>query len=216
MTTLIDTRPKMFRGDPVAFLIALILILAYGLGLLILFAWWIRTLGERLTVTETEIIMERGILSKSRTEIAIGGVRSVDVHQSLFNRMFDTGKIAVFTAGDKPEIVVAGIESPNQVRDAIRRRQAVLRIPQADHRFSSDATARGFSFRKDVPTDNETRVFQASRDGYQGEVEIGSIVERDGAFTFFEFDERSDTGFRQHPSRGSMVECKAMIIKAFG
>jgi uncharacterized membrane protein YdbT with pleckstrin-like domain len=217
MTHLIDTRPKMFRSEPITFVIALILIMAYGLGLLILFAWWIRTLGERLTVTETEIVMERGILSKSRTEIAIGGVRTVDVHQSLFNRMFDTGKVAVFTAGDKPEIVVSGIESPNAVRDVIRAQQAALRNPRSSAP-ASEATGsglRGFSFRKDSPTDNETRVFRSSRDGYRGEIELGSIIEGDEGFVFFEFDESSDTGFRQHSPRASMVECKAMIIKAF-
>lgn len=218
MTTLIDTRPKMFRSEPVAFVIAVILIAACGLGLLILFAWWIRTLGERLTVTQSEITMERGILSKSRSEISINGIRTVDVHQTLFNRMFDTGRVSIYTAGDKPEIVVSGVESPNLVREVVRRQQAALRQPQGSHPDAPrPAVGVGlFSFRKDQSDENDTRVFQAITGGYGGEKELGSIIrQNDGSFAFFEFDEHSETGFRQHAPRSSMVECKAMIIKTF-
>jgi len=42
------------------------------------------------------------------------------VDQSFMNRIFGVGKIAVFTAGDEPELVVDGLPDPNSIRDVIK------------------------------------------------------------------------------------------------
>ena len=126
-TSIIDERPKMFRSEPITYVIAIALIPAFGLGLLILAVWWIKTIGERLVVTEHNVMLERGILSKNRTELSVNSIRTVNVHQSLFNRLFNTGRIMIYTAGDKPEIVISGIEGPNRVRGIINLQRFATR-----------------------------------------------------------------------------------------
>ena len=38
----------MFRNNPVGFLLAVLLVLAWGLGLIILLIWWLTVLGNPL------------------------------------------------------------------------------------------------------------------------------------------------------------------------
>jgi uncharacterized membrane protein YdbT with pleckstrin-like domain len=118
-TVLYDSNPSMFRNNPLAFIICIILIPAFGLGLLILLVWYILTKAERLTVTSQDVLYEKGLLSKSRSELRISSIRSVRVNQSLFQRIFDTGNIDIYTAGDEPEITAKGMPEPNEIRKMI-------------------------------------------------------------------------------------------------
>ncbi len=118
-TVLYDSNPSMFRNNPLAFIICIILIPALGLGLLILLVWYILTKAERLTVTSQDVLYEKGLLSKSRSELRISSIRSVRVNQSLFQRIFDTGNIDIYTAGDEPEITAKGMPEPNEIRKMI-------------------------------------------------------------------------------------------------
>ena len=44
--------------------------------------------------------------------------------QSFFNRIFGVGAIEIYTAGDNPEIIAAGLPDPNKVRELIKMDQA--------------------------------------------------------------------------------------------
>jgi uncharacterized membrane protein YdbT with pleckstrin-like domain len=115
---LYEAHPPMFRNNPVGFVLSVALIAA-AVGILILLVWYVKTRSEKLTITREDLRYERGILSKSRSEVRLTGIRSVRVHQSLFQRMFGTGDIEIYTAGDRPEIIVKGIPDPNEVREII-------------------------------------------------------------------------------------------------
>ncbi len=115
-----QSHPLMFRNNPIGFILALILILAYGLGLLILLIWWLKCLGTTLTITNKKTILRKGILSKHTNEVYHSDVRNVQVSQSLFNRMFGVGTIGISSAGQADvEIKVAGIPRPVKVKDII-------------------------------------------------------------------------------------------------
>jgi uncharacterized membrane protein YdbT with pleckstrin-like domain len=116
---LYESNPSMFRNNPVAFILCIVLIAAFGLGLLILLVWYIFTKAEKLTVTSQDVLYEKGLLSKSRSELRITSIRSVRVYQSLFQRLFGTGDIDIYTAGDEPEITAKGMPEPNRVRELI-------------------------------------------------------------------------------------------------
>ena len=116
---LYQSNPPMFRNNPVWFVISILLIPVFGIGIIILIAWYISTKAQTLTVTSEDLLYERGILSKSRSELRLSSIRSVRVHQSLFQRMFGTGDIEIFTAGDTPEVTATGMPDPNRVRELV-------------------------------------------------------------------------------------------------
>jgi hypothetical protein len=56
----------MFRAHPFWFVLAVVLIAAFGVGIIILLYWYIKTHATTLIVTEHELMYEKGILSKDR------------------------------------------------------------------------------------------------------------------------------------------------------
>ncbi|MGD8176101.1 PH domain-containing protein [Marinimicrobium sp. ARAG 43.8] len=123
MSELYSEHPVMFKNNPLGFIASVILIPVFGIGLLILLWWYIQTRSSKLTVTDHDILFEEGLLSKQRSEFRIGGIRTVRVYQSFFDRMFGVGAISIYTAGDQPEIVAKGMPEPNRVRELIKERQ---------------------------------------------------------------------------------------------
>jgi len=118
-----EAHPAMFRAHPFWFILFVLLIAAFGIGLLILLYWYIKTRATALMVTEHELMYERGILSKDRLSVSLRHVRSVEVKQSFVNRLLGVGTIQVSTAGDEPEFTVKDLPDPHEIREAISRAQ---------------------------------------------------------------------------------------------
>lgn len=123
MNELYSEHPVMFRNNPFGFIISLLLVPVFGIGLLIFLAWFLKNKGTKLSVTERDILFEKGLLSKERAEISIISVRTVRVKQSLFNRIFGVGSIEIYTAGDDAEIFASGLPDPNKIREIIKAQQ---------------------------------------------------------------------------------------------
>ena len=115
----------MFRAHPFWFILFVLLIAAFGLGLLILLYWYIKTRATTLTVTEHELLYEKGILSKERLSVSLRHVRSVQINQSFVNRILGVGTVEIATAGDEPEFAVKDMPDPHEIREAISRAQAM-------------------------------------------------------------------------------------------
>ena len=77
---------------------------------------------ERLGITDDEILWTHGLVSKKYTEIGMGAVRTVQVSQSLLQRLLNAGDLSVFTTGDLPELVVSGLPDPARVRELVKAR----------------------------------------------------------------------------------------------
>lgn len=114
-----DAHPAMFRSNPLLF----ILLLVSVVGIVGLFIWWLKSISERLAVSDSEILLERGLLSKQRTQLALTSVRTVRVTQSVFQRMFGVGNVEIFSAGDYAEIAIKGMPDPNRIRELAARRE---------------------------------------------------------------------------------------------
>jgi uncharacterized membrane protein YdbT with pleckstrin-like domain len=123
MSELYSEHPVMFKNNPMGFILCLILIPVGGLGLLILLTWHLRNKASKLTVNDNEILFEKGLLSKERSEVNLASVRTTKVKQSFFNRIFGVGSIEIFTAGDSPEIVAIGMPDPNKIHELIKANQ---------------------------------------------------------------------------------------------
>ena len=123
MSDLYSEHPVMFKNNPLGFIICLALIPAGGIGLLILLTWHLKNKASKLTVNGNDILFEKGLLSKERSEVNLASVRTTKVKQSFFNRIFGVGTIEIYTAGDSPEIVASGIPDPNKIREFIKVNQ---------------------------------------------------------------------------------------------
>ncbi len=113
----------MFRNNPLGFVLAILLI-PVAVGIIILLAWYVKCKGTKLEFVGNDLVLEEGLLSKSRTEVNVDSIRTVKVYQTFFNRIFGVGKISVYTAGDDAEMEVAGIPRPHDLSDLIKRHQA--------------------------------------------------------------------------------------------
>ena len=119
-----ETHPAMFRSHPIWFVISVALILAYGLGAVILVIWFVQCLGTTLTVTTKRTVLRKGILSKRTTEIRHEDVRNLQTSQGVLQRLLGVGTLALSSAGQADiEIVVSGIAKPEQVADLVREHQ---------------------------------------------------------------------------------------------
>ena len=124
-TVIYEAHPAMFRAHPFWFILSVLLIAAFGLGILILLYWYIKTRATALTITQHEIMYERGILSKDRTSVSLRHVRAVRVTQRFINRILGVGTVEISTAGDEPEFEVKDMPDPHQIREAISRAQSI-------------------------------------------------------------------------------------------
>ena len=142
---LYSENPKMAKNQPIWFILFIILNIAglvaairfdqqsyqivglvFWLGTIIMFlVWYLRIKSTKVTVTNYNILLEQGLLSKHRREIAIEKVRTVDVKQGFIDRILGVGDIEVYTAGDLPEFVVKGLPNPNEIRSIVRKYQNI-------------------------------------------------------------------------------------------
>lgn len=97
-------------------------ILLFALSTFQLLVWWVSTRTDQLKITDDEILWTHGLVNKKYTELGMGSVRTVQVSQSLLQRLLDAGDIRVFTTGDLPELVVRGLPDPNRIRELVKAR----------------------------------------------------------------------------------------------
>ncbi|HDZ09701.1 PH domain-containing protein [Pseudohongiella sp.] len=114
--------PAMFRNNPLGFILAVLLI-PVAIGIIILMVWYLKCKSTRLDFIGNDLVLERGLLSKDRTELDVSRIRTVNVYQSFFNRIFGVGRISIYTAGDDPEIDVSGLPNPHDLRELIKAEQ---------------------------------------------------------------------------------------------
>lgn len=83
--------------------------------------WWCAThLWLKLTVSNKRTIRQEGIIQRHTTEVLHDHVRSVDIQQSLTQRIFNVGTVGIDSAGqDDVEIVMRNIPRPYEVKKII-------------------------------------------------------------------------------------------------
>lgn len=123
METKYSEHPAMFKNNPLGFILAVLLI-PVAVGIVILLYWYLQCKSTKLEFKGKDLILERGLLSKSRTELNVDSIRTVNVYQSFFNRIFGVGRISIYTAGDTPEIEVSGLPRPNDLRELVKTQSA--------------------------------------------------------------------------------------------
>ena len=75
-----------------------------------------------LRVHEDRIVIERGILAKNMKELFITDIRTIDINQSIFQRVMGTGDLAISTPGvSQTKDVLQGFPDPASIKDTIIR-----------------------------------------------------------------------------------------------
>ena len=119
-TILYEAHPSMFRNHPFYFVFCVLLIAAFGIGLILLLIWWIQSLGTTLPITNEQTTLRKGILSKYTNDVFHSNVRNIQVRQTVFQRIFNVGWIGISSAGqDGLEIEINGIPDPEAVKQLI-------------------------------------------------------------------------------------------------
>ncbi|MCI2399855.1 PH domain-containing protein [Aliiroseovarius subalbicans] len=98
-------------------IVLLVVILCIPLWLFL----FVKSKVHRLMITDEEVIYEKGLLSKSRTEIGLKSVRAMRLNQSFLQRMLGIASVEFFSAGDVAEIVVWGMPNPHRIRELVER-----------------------------------------------------------------------------------------------
>jgi len=98
-------------------IIGLILLAAWGLGLLFLIVAAVRYFTTELAITNKRVIAKFGLVSRSTIEINLQKIESIQVNQGILGRIFNFGSIVVSGAGN-PQAPIPGISSPLQFRRA--------------------------------------------------------------------------------------------------
>jgi uncharacterized membrane protein YdbT with pleckstrin-like domain len=79
---------------------------------------------DRLTITDDSLSRVRGLFDKHYTEVSLDSVRTLQVNQSLMQRMLDVGDLTIFTTGDLPELAMRGLPNPERIRSLVQGRGA--------------------------------------------------------------------------------------------
>ena len=101
---------------------------AGGIAIIGLFVHWLHWHRFRYGIGPHEIVIERGILHRTRREIPFDRIQDVDIERALLARLFGLAKVRIETgAGGKDEGVLDSVsaEEAARLRAAVRSWQAV-------------------------------------------------------------------------------------------
>jgi uncharacterized membrane protein YdbT with pleckstrin-like domain len=97
--------------------LGVVLLPAFGLGLVFLVQAYIRYKTTELAITTKRVIVKHGFVRRRTIEININKVESIQVDQEILGRLFDFGTLVISGAGN-PQAPVAGISNPMEFRRA--------------------------------------------------------------------------------------------------
>ncbi len=112
-----------FLGDHILGVILWVI----AIGFIINIVAYFKAKNKKYKVTNKRIISESGVLSKNVAEVAIKDIRSVNLKQGIFERMFNLGTVEVGTAGTAGiEVSLQGIENAPMVKYQISKLKSEL------------------------------------------------------------------------------------------
>jgi uncharacterized membrane protein YdbT with pleckstrin-like domain len=94
-----------------------ILLPAFGVGLIFLAIAYVRYQSVELAVTNKRVIVKHGFISRQTVEMNLSKVESIQVEQGMLGRMFNFGTLVVSGTGSS-HAPLAGIAGPMEFRKA--------------------------------------------------------------------------------------------------
>lgn len=119
---------EIFKGHPawinyiVWIILGIILLFAYGAGLLVFVIIWLARISKTYTVTTKRVIARKGIIARDVHEIDIKDIRSIYLKQGIIGRIFKVGALEIGTAGTAGvEVSIIGIKNPKDLKEKIQQ-----------------------------------------------------------------------------------------------
>ena len=107
------------------YVVVIILLAGWGHSLMLYFY---RRSSIRYRLTSQRLFLETGIFSRQKDELELVRVDDVNVTQNLFDRIFGVGNVIVHsTDATHPDLVIRGIDGPDEVKEHIREATRSLR-----------------------------------------------------------------------------------------
>ena len=97
------------------FVVGLILLPVFGLGLLFWIAAIVRYITTELAFTNKRVIAKFGFISRRTIELNLTKVESLQVNQGILGRIFNFGTLVISGAGN-PQAPIPGISDPMTFR----------------------------------------------------------------------------------------------------
>jgi uncharacterized membrane protein YdbT with pleckstrin-like domain len=97
--------------------IGIVLLPAFGLGLVFLVIAYVRYKSVELAVTTKRVIVKHGFITRHTVEMNLNKVESIQVEQGLLGRLFNFGTLIVSGTGAS-HAPLAGIADPMEFRKA--------------------------------------------------------------------------------------------------
>ena len=107
-------------------LFGMLLLPAFGIGLVLLAMAYIRYKSTEVAVTTRRVIVKTGFISRKTVEINLNKVESLQVDQGLLGRMLNFGTLVIAGTGTSHEPIV-GISEPLEFRKAFISAQDAAR-----------------------------------------------------------------------------------------
>jgi uncharacterized membrane protein YdbT with pleckstrin-like domain len=104
--------------------LGIVLLPAFGLGLVLLIVAWVRRRTTELAITDKRVIAKFGLVRRDTIELNLHKIESVQVHQSVMARILNIGSIIISGAGNPME-AIDGIADPMAFRRAFLEAQEV-------------------------------------------------------------------------------------------
>lgn len=96
-------------------LLGLLLLSAYGVGIILWVIAFIRYKTTELAITNKRVIAKFGFISRNTIEMNLAKVESIQVHQGILGRIFNFGSLVISGAGN-PQAPVPGVANPMEFR----------------------------------------------------------------------------------------------------
>ena len=102
--------------------LGILLLPVFGLGLVLLFAAWVRRRTTELAITAKRVIAKFGLVRRDTIELNLHKIESVQVHQTVTARLLNYGSVLISGAGNPME-AIDGIADPMGFRRAFLEAQ---------------------------------------------------------------------------------------------
>lgn len=101
------------QGDMIATLLLVLALITLGFVVIKRFSW-------KFSINENRISRQYGIIARNQQSVRINDLRSIELDQSVFQRIFGVGDLSFYSAGsDTAEVRFVGITQPAAWRDKI-------------------------------------------------------------------------------------------------
>jgi membrane protein YdbS with pleckstrin-like domain len=119
-STLFDIR-RTPRAYPGWIVLGVLLVPAFGAGLLILFGVWVAARTASYTLTSERLLCRSGVIAREIQELELYRVKDVAFEQGLAGRMLGYGNVHVIASDPStPDIALDRIRAPEEIKETIR------------------------------------------------------------------------------------------------